>query len=162
MIIRPISSAEIGAAVELNNAEVPQVGASDPEHFADLMGYRGVVWGAYNVADLGGLAGLLVAVEPGTTYNSTNYQWFDDRSDDFIYVDRIVVAPAVKGQGVGRALYERLAAAYVGTARQMTCEVNIDPPNESSMAFHRRMGFGQVGTKLDGSKTVSLMTKELA
>ena len=104
----------------------------------------------------------LVAVEPGTTYNSTNYKWFDDRSDDFIYVDRIVVAPAVKGQGVGRALYERLAAAYVGTARQMTCEVNIDPPNESSMAFHRRMGFGQVGTKLDGSKTVSLMTKGLA
>ena len=160
-IIRPITTSDISAAVELNNAEIPHVGATDPDHFAKLMGYRGVVWGAENVAGLDGLAGLLVAFEPGTTYTSTNYQWFDDRSDDFIYVDRIVVAPAAKGQGIGRAFYQRLAAAYVGSARQMTCEVNLDPPNESSMAFHRRMGFVQVGTKLDGSKTVSLMAKEL-
>jgi len=162
VIISPISSAEIGAAVELNNAEVPNVGATDLEHFAELMSHRGVVWGAHNIGGRNGLGGMLVAVEPGTTYNSSNYQWFDDRSDDFIYVDRIVVAPAAKGQGVGRALYERLAAEYVGTARQMTCEVNLDPLNEPSLAFHRAMGFGQVGIKLDGSKTVSLMAKELA
>jgi len=164
VIIRPITTSDISAAVELNNAEIPHVGATDPDHFAELMGHRGVVWGAENVDGLDGLdglAGLLVALEPGTSYTSTNYQWFDDRSDDFIYVDRIVVAPIAKGQGVGRAFYEGLAAAYVGSARQMTCKVNLEPPNESSMAFHRRMGFVQVGTKLDGSKTVSLMAKEL-
>ncbi len=161
MIIRPITNSDIGAAVELNNAEIPHVGATDPDHFAELMSHRGVVWGADYVDRRDGLAGLLVALEPGTSYTSTNYQWFDDRSDDFIYVDRIVVAPTAKGQGIGRAFYERLAAEYVGLARQMTCEVNLDPPNESSMAFHRRMGFVQVGAKLDGSKTVSLMAKEL-
>ena len=161
MIIRPITTSDINAVVDLNNAEIPHVRATDPDHFAELMGHRGVIWGAENVDGLDGLAGLLVALEPGTSYTSTNYQWFDDRFDDFIYVDRIVVAPAAKGQGIGRAFYERLAAEYVGTARQITCEVNLDPPNESSMAFHRRMGFVQVGTKLDGSKTVSLMAREL-
>jgi predicted GNAT superfamily acetyltransferase len=158
MIIRPITTSDISAAVALNNAEIPNVGATDLNHFAGLLGQRGVVWGAENVD---GLAGLLVAFEPGTTYTSSNYQWFDERSDDFIYIDRIVVAPTAKGQGIGRAFYERLASEYAGSAREMTCEVNLDPPNESSMVFHRRMGFVQVGTKLDGSKTVSLMAKEL-
>lgn len=158
MIIRPLTDSDIDAAVALNNAEIPNVGKTDPRHFSELMGHRGVVWGAENTA---GLVGLLVAFEPGTSYPSTNYQWFDERFDDFIYVDRIVVGPAAKGQGIGRALYERLASEYADAARQMTCEVNLDPPNETSMAFHRRMGFVRVGTKLDGSKTVSLMAKEL-
>ena len=27
----------------------------------------------------------------------------------------------------------------------MTCEVNIEPPNPASLAFHARMGFDRVG-----------------
>jgi len=118
-----------------------------------------LVWVA---EDEDGLVGLLVACEPGSGYGSTNYRWFDEHFDDFIYVDRIVVAHRVKGRGFGRHLYERLASTYLGVARQMTCEVNIDPPNETSMAFHFRMGFAPVGTQPIGSKIVALLAKPLA
>ena len=45
----------------------------------------------------------------------------------------------------------------------MTCEVNLRPPNPGSMAFHRAMGFDEVGTQNTegGSKTVSLLVKRL-
>jgi len=158
MIIRPLVSTDVVDAVALNNREVPHVGPTDHEHLTRFLDYPGVVW----VVEMdGALTGLMVACEPGSTYESTNYRWFDERSDDFIYVDRIVVAPSAKGMGIGRVLYDRLAEAYRGIALQMTCEVNLDPPNEGSMAFHVRMGFRQVATKLDGLKTVALLSRDL-
>ncbi|MBK5267495.1 MAG: GNAT family N-acetyltransferase [Acidimicrobiia bacterium] len=158
MIIRPLISTDVVDAVTLNNAEVPHVGPTDQEHLTRFLDYPGVVW----VVEMdGALTGLMVACEPGSTYESTNYRWFDERSDDFIYVDRIVVAPSAQRLGIGRVLYKRLAAAYVGVARQMTCEVNLDPLNEASMAFHVRMGFRQVATKPDGLKTVALLARDL-
>jgi predicted GNAT superfamily acetyltransferase len=45
----------------------------------------------------------------------------------------------------------------------MACEVNIRPPNDESMRFHTRLGFGEVGTQVtdNGSKEVALLLKEL-
>ncbi len=47
------------------------------------------------------------------------------------------------------------------TARVMTCEVNVVPPNESSMRFHEDYGFRTVGTQTidNGGKKVALMAK---
>jgi predicted GNAT superfamily acetyltransferase len=39
---------------------------------------------------------------------------------------------------------ERRRAAGTNVAR-LTLEVNVDPPNEQSLAFHARRGFTQVG-----------------
>jgi predicted GNAT superfamily acetyltransferase len=41
---------------------------------------------------------------------------------------------------------------------RVVCEVNVDPPNPTSRAFHLRMGFGEVGhaTLPGGTKTVSI------
>ena len=46
---------------------------------------------------------------------------------------------------------------------RLACEVNIEPPNEVSAAFHRRQGFTQVGTQwvADGTKRVALLEKGL-
>jgi predicted GNAT superfamily acetyltransferase len=43
----------------------------------------------------------------------------------------------------------------------MCLEVNLDPPNEPSLAFHRRRGFVEVGQDTATGHRVSLMTKEL-
>ena len=156
--IRPLETVEIEIAVAMNNAEVPNVGPTDIAHFAQFVDYPGVVWAADGDA---GVVGLLVAVAPGAAYASPNYRWFDERWSDFIYVDRVVVSPEAKGQGIGRAFYELLAERYAGEAKRITCEVNLDPPNEASMSFHRRMGFEQVGTTNDGPKTVAMLSKIL-
>lgn len=45
----------------------------------------------------------------------------------------------------------------------MTCEVNIQPANASSMEYHRQFGFNQVGEQQTdgGSKVVALMEMKL-
>jgi predicted GNAT superfamily acetyltransferase len=45
----------------------------------------------------------------------------------------------------------------------VTCEVNLDPPNPESLAFHARLGFARVGEQetKGGSVTVALLAAEL-
>lgn len=88
------------------------------------------------------LAGFLVAMTPDLPYDSGNFAWFVERGDDFVYIDRIAVSPWFRKRGIAARLYadvERWARAR-GAAR-LTCEVNVRPRNESSLAFHDRMGF---------------------
>ncbi len=44
----------------------------------------------------------------------------------------------------------------------MCLEVNLDPPNEPSLAFHRRRGYVEVGRQVATGHLVSLMVKELS
>ena len=59
-------------------------------------------------------------------------------------------------------LYEDIAAV---AAREgvpwLACEFDIEPPNPTSMRFHERTGFREVGTQFigGGRKRVSLQAK---
>jgi hypothetical protein len=74
--------------------------------------------------------GLLIAFDQDADYRSPNFLWFKARLARFLYVDRVVVAEAARGQGVARRLYDDLfAAARDARHDQIVCEVNVDPPN---------------------------------
>lgn len=111
----------------------------------------------------GDLAGFLVALQPGQEYQSENYRWFSEHYKSFVYVDRIAVSPAFKGRGIGRALYAEIEQFAVKVAPVLTCEVNLIPPNPESMAFHKTLGFSEVGQQNTegGKKRVSLLVKPL-
>jgi predicted GNAT superfamily acetyltransferase len=96
----------------------------------------------------GAVVAFLVAVEPGTGHDSVNYRWFDSRGDGFLYIDRIVVDAAAHRSGYGLALYRDVEefARGRGIAR-LVCEVDIEPMNHVSDAFHERFGFVEVGTQ---------------
>jgi uncharacterized protein len=99
-------------------------------------------------------------MRPGADYESENYAFFEARGVDHLYVDRIVVAASERGAGLGAVLYEAVfAAAAAEGRREVTCEVNLDPPNPGSLAFHERLGFRSVGTQATkgGTVTVSLL-----
>jgi predicted GNAT superfamily acetyltransferase len=87
---------------------------------------------------------------PGLAYASENYVYFSARARelgrDFVYVDRIVLAPALQSRGLGPRLYAAVfdEARRVG-APEVLCEVNVEPPNPGSLAFHTRLGFVEVG-----------------
>lgn len=56
----------------------------------------------------------------------------------------VYLAPQAVGQGLGRALYERLFAELAG-ADLHRLVAGITLPNDASVALHTRMGFERVG-----------------
>jgi predicted GNAT superfamily acetyltransferase len=111
----------------------------------------------------GQLAGFLIGLRPGLPYDSLNYRWFSENYDDFGYVDRVAVAPTARRLGVASRLYQDFAATLRGNVEVMTCEVNIRPPNESSMRYHEQHGFVRVATQETdgGKKEVALLEMTL-
>ena len=160
MKIADVAPSELAEVWRLNQDSVPHVGDVD---FAAMEWYAANAH-YFRVATLDDtLAGYLIGMRPGLSYASLNYRWFSKRYDDFGYVDRVAVAPEARRRGVASALYEDFAATLRGEVKVMTCEVNIRPPNESSMRYHEQHGFVQVGSQETegGKKEVALMEKKL-
>lgn len=112
----------------------------------------------------GKVAAFLIAMKPQASYGSDNYQWFESRYDDFIYIDRIVVAAEARGMALGPQLYNDLGVFAAGVGlKKLVCEYNIQPMNEVSMKFHQRYGFAEVGQlgSDNNSKRVSMQSYEL-
>lgn len=138
-MIRDIAAADLPALLALNNAEEAAVNALTLEEFSAQVAAS---LSARMTADG---AGFLVAFGAETPVQGPNHGWFVARGGRFAYIDRIVVAPAARGRGVARALYEDLAARGLPLA----CEVNVEPPNPQGQAFHAKLCFLPVGEATD-------------
>lgn len=155
--LRPLTVADADALVALNDAAAPAVPVTEAAQLARLIGLSGLALGLERD---GTLVGFVIAMTPGAAYESENYAYFEARGVDHLYVDRIVIAESERGRGLGVVLYDAVfAAARAHGRREVTCEVNLDPPNPGSLAFHERLGFRPVGTQATkgGSVTVSLL-----
>jgi predicted GNAT superfamily acetyltransferase len=115
------------------------------------------------VDQAGSIVAFLLALREGCGCDSPNYRWFAARFDGFLYVDRIVVSRGSQGAGLGRLLYTDLFAfARKAGVTRITCEFDVEPPNEASRRFHAAFGFAEVGTqRLAGGKVVSLQAAVL-
>ncbi|MDB5471009.1 MAG: GCN5-related N-acetyltransferase [Caulobacter sp.] len=125
----------------------------------EAAGLERLVAGAF-VARRAGLAdALLIVFDQNADYDSPNFLWFRDRYERFVYVDRVVTAVAVRGRGLAGQLYRDLVEQARAAGHQLiVCEVNSDPPNPGSAAFHRGFGFEPVGeARLPNGKTVSYL-----
>lgn len=90
----------------------------------------------------GGAAAFLLGFAPGDAYDSPNFLWFRARMPRFAYIDRVAVAEGARGRGLARGLYAEFAAlAAARGLGPLVCEVNLDPPNPQSDAFHAALGF---------------------
>ena len=106
-----------------------------------------------------------MAFDQGADYDSPNYLWFRARHSRFVYVDRIVVDPAMRKRGLAQLLYADLFRCAAGAGHdRIVCEVNSDPPNPGSDAFHEALGFVEVGHAAihGGAKTVRYLSRSLA
>lgn len=108
----------------------------------------------------GEVAAFLLAFREGAAYDSPNYRWFSERYESFIYIDRVVVAPAHRGKGLATFLYlDVFAYARKSGAPLVACEFDIDPPNEVSRRFHDKLGFQEVGLHAYNNKRVSMQAR---
>jgi uncharacterized protein len=113
---------------------------------------------AFHSASAGdGRDGYLIAFDQDSDYNSVNFHWCKERYPRFVYIDRVVVAAAARGQGVARTFYTDLFDhARAAGHTIILCEINLDPPNPGSVAFHSALGFVEVGqAQLGDNKRVS-------
>lgn len=162
MIKRPIIAVRNAVAtdfariVELNAEAVRHTSVMDVQRLQNLHALSSY----HKVATIdGAVAAFLLAMRENAPYPNDNYGWFAARYGKFVYVDRIVVDPASAGLKLGTLLYEDLFEyARAQAIPTVTCEYNIEPPNEPSRRFHEKFGFSEVGTQwLDGGlKRVSL------
>lgn len=149
----------------LNAACVPALAEMSAQDFRDIAGWAHCVLIAEAPMGAGGIkpAGFVILIRPGTAYPSDNYGWFEEKFGRHLYVDRIAVSEAARGTGAGRAMYDAALklAAELGEER-VTAEVNEEPPNPESMAFHDRLGFRHLLSRRSRSdKVVAMLERPL-
>lgn len=155
-VIRNATIDDFPGVVSLNEEWVHHTSPLDIEGLAalhDQASYHRVV----SSAD--GIVAFALALREGAEYDSPNYRWFSERGGTFLYIDRIVVSSGCQQLGLGTALYDDLiATAHSAGVPRIVCEVDIEPLNAPSIAFHDRRGFVEVGTQWikGGAKRVSL------
>jgi len=148
--------------------DFPSIAAlnADSESFLSPMNEARVerlhAWAAHHrvIQDDAQVAAFLLAFREGAAYDSPNYRWFSERYESFVYIDRVVVAPAHRGKGLATFLYlDVFAFAVKSGIETVACEFDVDPPNEVSRRFHDKLGFQEVGSHSYNNKRVSMQTR---
>ncbi|GAA6151999.1 GNAT family N-acetyltransferase [Pseudoteredinibacter isoporae] len=125
----------------INNVEVPHVNHLETEEFYQLL--ESADYCECLQDDDEEIFGFIVAFRhQNQNYQGFNFQWFQQNSEDFLYIDRIIVAPWARSQGIGKRLYDTAASwCRENNIRHLVCEVNQSPPNPNSHHFHQALGF---------------------
>ncbi|NQV66373.1 MAG: GNAT family N-acetyltransferase [SAR86 cluster bacterium] len=159
--IQTVEQSDFTSLLALNEDAVPHVNSIDSAQMADFL-QQAVAF--FKVVEAGQLAGFVISLGGGADYLSPNYTWFDRELKNFLYIDRIMVDPTFRRQGVARLIYQELEdRARAHGITSLCCEVNLMPPNPESLALHLSLGFVQVGTQFTygGEKEVVLLVKQL-
>ncbi len=153
-----IDSPHLETLRALNNQFAQELSFADPARFSHL------VASAFFAATINDADAFLLAFDQDADYDSPNFIWFRARFPRFVYVDRVLTAPCARGQGYAASLYQALfAQAKAAGHTRITCEINAEPPNPASDAFHAKLGFQEIGsaTLPGGAKTVRYFSREI-
>jgi uncharacterized protein len=155
--LTPITAADEAAILELNNAHEVELSRLDGARLRHLLA------AAYHARMAPQGVAFLIAFAPDADYDGVHFSWLRDRFDDFVYVDRVVVSSEARGRGIARALYADLFQRAQSDGHSMICcEVNVDPPNPASDAFHASLGFQEIGrASMANGKIVRYFTKTI-
>ena len=82
--LRPLTPEDVPRMVLINEQGLPGTGKVTEAEMADLLGLSELALG-YDDDNV--LTGFVLCLLPKTTYGSLNYAWFNQRYDEFLYVD---------------------------------------------------------------------------
>jgi len=158
--IRPARREDSGAIAAINRAGLPGVTRFAPGEIEACVEKATLFWVAEQAGEV---AGYLLVFGEGFPELGDEYRWFSARHARFLYVDSIAIAEPQRRAGVGRAFYAELAReARRRALPYIVCEVNLDPPNPRSLAFHAAQGFAEVGQlRVSDGRFVSLLELEI-
>lgn len=154
-VLRPIVADDHAWVLDLNERFVDVLSAMDGDRLHYLLARAA---GAFIIEHEGQRAGFVLTFAPGVDYDSIYYRWFSDHLDDFRYLDRVVIDDAYQRLGLGSKAYAELENG-TGPSCPMTLEVNVDPPNHASLAFHADRGYREIARLGNAGKQVALMQR---
>jgi uncharacterized protein len=158
---RPLETADLPAVLLLNNEHATELSLIDAPRLAAMVGIAALALG---VGPVGRPDAFLIAFDQDVPVQGPNHAWFLARGKRFVYVDRVCVGAWARRRGLARVLYEAVSSdALRRGAEVLCCEVNSDPPNPGSDAFHESLGFQLVGSAYltDRGKTVRYLERLL-
>jgi hypothetical protein len=159
LTIRDAQRRDWPAVLALNAASVELLSPMDAARLAGLAAAAC----HFRVVERGGaVAAFLLAFRKGADYDGAIFRLFESWGEDFLYIDRVVVDAAHRGQGLAGRLYDdTVAFARAAKTRQLLCEAH--ETNAVSLRFHARHGFRKAGRqRLAGTrKTVTLLRLEI-
>tara|TARA_B110001452_G_scaffold263289_1_gene264519 strand:- start:688 stop:1167 length:480 start_codon:yes stop_codon:yes gene_type:complete len=156
MEIRRLEPKDVAVAWEINEQGLPGTGQVSHDEMTDLLSLSELPIGVF---ERDALLGFVLCLVPRTKYGSLNYAWFNQRYEEFLYVDRIAVAEKHRDRGIGTLLYQKVIAYAEQRACPVAAEVNLKPPNPGSIRFHHRHNFTEVGVFEQGEKSVTMMLR---
>ena len=149
---------DLEVLLALSNAHEEEIGRFTKETFAELVAL------SFRTRMTRERDAFVIALADRAPANAPNWRWFATRFARFVYIDRVVVQKSARKRGLGKLLYDDVMAAARSAGRTLVCcEVNVDPPNPDSDAFHARMEFSEVGRAWlpDRGKTVRYLMRDL-
>lgn len=154
--LRPITPADHAAVLDWNAVNVELLAPLDEPRLIELCAAAD---DAAVITHEGRDVGFVITFAAGAAVDGPNFAWFSARHPAFLYLDRIVLDSSARRSGVGTRVYEVLEARAAELGPVLCLEVNIEPPNEASLAFHLGRGFVEVGQQEANGHVVSLMEK---
>jgi predicted GNAT superfamily acetyltransferase len=154
-MIRRAVWGDLESVLRINAQARPGVAALDHAELERLLGIGAMLTVA---EDLGTVSGYLLSFRYGAAYDGEEFRYLQQHlSEKFLYIDQVAVDARSQRRGLASALYRSLFdhAAEFGA---FCCEVNLDPPNDGSMAFHQRLGFRAIRElKVRDGRSVALL-----
>ena len=157
MMFRSLRNEDVPCLWRINEEGLPGTGKVSEDAIIDLIDFAELTLGAFEENKL---LGFVICLPPKTKYGSLNYAWFNQRYDDFLYVDRIAVSTKHRNRKIGTILYEKVIKYAQEQNRPVVAEVSLKPPNPKSMRFHERHDFNEVGIFNHENKSVTMMFRE--
>ncbi|TAN07402.1 MAG: GNAT family N-acetyltransferase [Rhodanobacteraceae bacterium] len=160
LTLRDVRASDLAAVMGLNNtagASILPMDAPQLQHFYHHADY-------FRVAEVDGhLAGFLVALRDSTPHTSSNFQWFRQHCERFVYIDRVVVGDLHRGHGLGRTFYADVQSFAEVRSPNLACEVFLEPRDDVAVLFHGVFGFHEAGQQVmpESGRRVSLLLKGL-
>jgi predicted GNAT superfamily acetyltransferase len=161
-IVRNIEITDVARVLEINNANTPGVSELTlSELETDI---KNCLHALAIDNEHGEVCAFCITFAPDAPDAGVNHQWFADRFESFVYLDRIAIDPAYQNLGLGVLLYQSVEQQIIASAQHslLCCEVNLKPPNPGSLRFHHRIGFTEVGQHSPQQDyLVSMLSKNL-
>ena len=161
---RNIEIADLPRVLEINNANTPGVSElTMSELETDI---KNCLHALAIDNEKGEVCAFCITFDQGAPDAGVNHQWFSERYESFVYLDRIAIDSNHQNHGLGAKLYQAVEQKMLQSAEHsmLCCEVNLEPPNPGSLRFHKRIGFTEVGQSIPeyANYRVSYLSKSLS